>query len=646
MMSSSTPSFTPGGLHNGPSNDTHDDISETFNEHWQIQLQKAAEHRQSSSVSHRHCKKDTASRSSRGNPTSSAEESQKNGDLIERHHSIINLDYQRQDWDGLDMSGQGIRNLSPSLFHNYEFLDKLFIDSNKLTSLPHEIGQLRNLSILDASNNHLTELPETIGMLVNLKELLVFDNNITTLPCEIGYLYRLDLLGIEGNPLDEDLKDMIVSHGTKALVVHIRDNTEGTPPKYPNVLVDLRSTGHCSMLTDAGGPPPTEREMVIIDDSEASEKFSVLDFNVLCDTTSNTGLYGYTPSRALSWDYRRELILEEIRKRDADVVCLQEVNMESYSDFRAELAYQHYKGVFWPRSRARTMAEKEARLVDGCATFFKSQKFILLDKQVIDFANIAINRPDMKGEHDIFNRVMPRDHIAVVTYFENRVTGSRMIVANAHTFWDAAFADVKVVQVAIMMEQITRLADKWSKFPPCTDKRVFRHTEQDNDIDQEIPDESPIDFGPSLEYSTGSQIPLVICADLNSEKHSGVYDLLDRGSLSGDHPDLANRGYGNFTRDGMAHPFSLKSAYSDQLEFTNYTPGFSGVIEYIWHSSPSLKVRQILGEVDHSYLQKVPGFPHFHFPSDHLPLFAEFSMEPRKAPPKVVEADFGPQRDR
>lgn len=395
------------------------------------------------------------------------------------------------------------------------------------------------------------------------------------------------------------------------------------------------------------GPPPRERELVVPDASEASEKFSVLDFNILGEYCATTALYGYTPSQALSWEYRRDLILEEIKKRDADIVCLQEVNMETYNEFfRRELASHFYKGAFWPRSRARTMAEKEARLVDGCATFYKVQKYIMLDKQVIDFANAAINRPDMKGEHDIFNRVMPRDHIAVVTFFENRVTGSRMIVVNTHIYWDPAFTDVKLVQVAILMEQVTKLADRWATFPPCTDKQIFRHTEQDNEMGPDIPEELQLEYGPSLEYSTGSQIPLVVCGDFNSEQHTGVYNLLNCGALSGDHPDLDQRGYGNLTRDGMAHPFTLKSAYSDEMAFTNYTPGYTGIVDYIWHSSNSLKVKRLLGDVDKSHLQKIPGFPNFYFPSDHLPLFVEFSVEPRKERPKAVEADFGSQRHR
>jgi len=98
----------------------------------------------------------------------------------------------------------------------------------------------------------------------------------------------------------------------------------------------------------------------------------------------------------------------------------------------------------------------------------------------------------------------------------------------------------------------------------------------------------------------------------------------------------------------MAHPFSLKSSYANigELSFTNYTPGFTGVIDYIWYSTNSLQVTGLLGEVPKEYLQTVPGFPNWHFPSDHLALLSQFSVKPRKAEMKAVPVDFGSQRDR
>lgn len=385
------------------------------------------------------------------------------------------------------------------------------------------------------------------------------------------------------------------------------------------------------------------RERIILDDSEATETFTILDQNILCEKYATSAQYKYTPTDALQWPYRRDLILEDLKSHDPDICCLQEVDQESFEFFRRELAYSHYKGAYWQKSRARTMAERDARLVDGCAIFYKGPKFILLDKKLIDFANTAINRQDMKGEDDIFNRVMPRDHIAVVAFLENRMTGSRMMVANAHMFWDPAYNDVKLVQTAILMDQINKFSESWASWPPCSDKTMFRYHDQDseNEPEAETPAAEP---APSQEYATGSQIPLIICGDFNSARGTGVYQLLSDGSIPPDHPDIKGRSYGTFTREGMAHPFKLRSAYSgehgDYIEFTNYTPGFVGLIDYIWHTS-SLRRRQLLGNVDFNYLQKVPGFPDYHFPSDHLALFAEFSVDQRKERAKAVEADFG-----
>jgi len=153
---------------------------------------------------------------------------------------------------------------------------------------------------------------------------------------------------------------------------------------------------------------------------------------------------------------------------------------------------------------------------------------------------------------------------------------------------------------------------------------------------------------PSVEYSDPASIPLVLCGDFNSTVGSGPYDLITSGQLASNHPDLGNYKYGNFTRDGMKHQFSLKSSYNEigELPFTNYTPGFTGVLDYIFYSTNALEVTGLLGKVDQNYLERVPGFPNVHYPSDHLALQSEFKVKGRKKERKVTEVDFGPQKDR
>lgn len=236
---------------------------------------------------------------------------------------------------------------------------------------------------------------------------------------------------------------------------------------------------------------------------------------------------------------------------------------------------------------------------------------------------------------------MTRDDIATIAFLENRATGSRLIVVNTHVFWNPAFVDVRIVQIAVLMEQVTKLADGYAKWPACKDKEVFRYANGESNGD------SPKPSAPSMSYAIGTDIPMIMCGDFNSTPGSSTHDLIAHGKLAHTHSDLAGRDYGMFTRDGIQHPFSLKSSYSNigELEFTNYVGHYIGVLDYVWYSTNALHNTGLLGDLDKEYLQRVPAFPHWHFPSDHLALWAEFAVKGRKER-KVVEADFGPSSRR
>ena len=205
--------------------------------------------------------------------------------------------------------------------------------------------------------------------------------------------------------------------------------------------------------------------------------------------------------------------------------------------------------------------------------------------------------------------------------------------------------DTADLRSAILMEFLAKSAEELARWPPSKDKdkETFRFANEDSaDMSDGVKPE-PV---PSQSYDSGTQIPILFCGDFNSTHESGVYDLITKGSLSNSHPDLGNQKYGDFTRNGMTHPFSLKSSYNDigELPFTNWTPLFREVIDYIWYSTNTLQVTGLLGPVDPSYMARVPGFPNYHFPSDHLLLMAEYHVKERKERKQPVEADFGPSR--
>ncbi|CZS93199.1 hypothetical protein WAI453_000890 [Rhynchosporium graminicola] len=632
VMSSATPSFTPHALQNGHSATTRGGQAVQITEHWakQLELHKQSEkahgHMIEGGAPNHYARIKAVENKGLAPPPApdpDAQESTENS--LGRMSNQVTK--QRQEWFNMDLSGQGLKVLAEPIFR-YEFLRELYVASNKLSKLPASIRHLRSLQHLDASNNLLTELPPELGMCVFLKKLLVFDNSIQNLPNELGSLFNLEVLGIEGNPLAAELKQEIMERGTPSLILHLQNQTPIPLPPNPREIVELQE----------GEGNPNQ------------EKFKVYSFNILSNQACTRKMYGYSAIQALDWDYRKDQILADIRNSDADFVCLQEVDQETFGEFFSmKLAYDGYKGVFFARGRAHTMrTEKDRSAVDGCATFFKSNKYILLDKQLIDFRAIALSRPEMKNQknqEDIFNRVMPRDHIGVATFFENRQTGSRLVLVNTHLFWDPAYADVKLIQTAILLGEVSRLAEKYADWPACKDKKTYSLADEDAHQDAS-PEPTP---QASKEYATKTAIPLVICADQNSTPDSSVFELLAKGAVRPDHPELLGRAYGNFTKEGggIEHPFSLRSAYTNldksplAVPFTNYVPTFKGIIDHIWYSTNVLENISLLGQVDPEYMKTVPGFPNYHYPSDHLSLMAEFAVKGSKPKQKLIEPDFG-----
>ncbi|ORZ01798.1 Endonuclease/exonuclease/phosphatase [Syncephalastrum racemosum] len=472
-------------------------------------------------------------------------------------------------WSTLDMGGMRLKNITDPVC-NYTFLTGLYINHNQLTYLNPALANLVNLKVLDASGNRLTSVPPELGLLVNLKELLLFDNNIATLPNELGTLFQLEMLGLEGNPLQPDIKSILSRDGPSAVIYSLRENAPV-------------------------GMPPPQREWISIEQQSGlddRDKISVLCYNTLCQKYATSQAYGYTPSWALTWEYRKELIVDEILSWRADVVCLQELGYGQYEElFKGEFRERgEYESIFYPKSRAKTMSDKERAQVDGCATFFKASKFRLLDHYLLEYNQKALQRADFKKSEDIYNRVMTKDNIAVMTILENKETLARILVANSHIHWDPTFADVKLVQVGMLMDEL--------------DKFASRHLASRS--------------ADSPSYASTAKLPTIIAGDFNSTPESGVYEFLSKGVVRQDHDDFGDHTYGSYTTEGLAHRLNLKSAYSPigELPFTNYTPNYKGVLDYVWHSSNTLDVLSLLGPIDQDYLGKVVGFPNAHFPSE------------------------------
>lgn len=241
VLTSSSP-FNPNALQNG--HGAGRGVQAPPNDMWaeQIRMQKEAERAHSAMTDqqqpHYYARLKASENRGIGGPPPTTLKAQADGENDEadrRRPWTVEKETKRQDWHNMDMSGQGLRNLAPELF-KYQFLNELYIASNKLTRLPQAIGELRQLRHLDASFNQISELPREIGMCTYLKQLLLFNNSIQELPYELGSLHLLEMLGIEGNPLDQTTKQEIMEKGTKSIISSLR---EDAPSKFETLFREV-----------------------------------------------------------------------------------------------------------------------------------------------------------------------------------------------------------------------------------------------------------------------------------------------------------------------------------------------------------------------------------------------------------------------
>ncbi|CAF0740416.1 unnamed protein product [Didymodactylos carnosus] len=378
-------------------------------------------------------------------------------------------------------------------------------------------------------------------------------------------------------------------------------------------------------------PPPTRSWLRLSSPNvtQPTAIFTVMNYNILCDKYATRNAYGYCPSWALKWDYRRKQILEELKNYAADIIALQEIEMDQYhAYFLPELKSLGYDGVFSPKSRARTMCESDRRFVDGCAIFYRKTKFHLVENYLVEFNQLAMSAANGLSSHDMLNRVMTKDNIGLVALLEtneeiySHTFSSGMVpadhkqllfVCTAHIHWDPEFCDVKLVQTLMLLSEIkTIMEDAIKTHRPA----MAAH--------------SPIDC---------NSIPLVLCGDFNSLPDSGVIELMRNGRISLSHVDFKELQYESCLQKmsrhegstDLVHHFNFQSAYETNImPYTNYTYDFKGIIDYVFYSKKLMRVLGVLGPLDPEWIRsnKIIGCPHPNVPSDHFSLLVEFELNP------------------
>ncbi|KAK6941962.1 LOW QUALITY PROTEIN: Endonuclease/exonuclease/phosphatase, partial [Dillenia turbinata] len=412
--------------------------------------------------------------------------------------------------------------------------------------------------------------------------------------------------------------------------------------KFECVVVDAETklpVGHPSTLSTSRvipAPSPSPRCLISVGGLDVATHlesdgrvlsagtFTVLSYNILSDVYAINEQYSYCPPWALSWPYRRQNLLREIVGYRADIVCLQEVQNDHFEEFFApELDKHGYQALF--KRKTNEVFTGNIHTIDGCATFFRRDRFSHVKKYEVEFNKAAQSLTDAlvpSAQKKTALTRLVKDNVALIAVLEAKFsyqnvenTGKRQLlcVANTHVNVHQDLKDVKLWQVHTLLKGLEKIA-------------------------------------------MSADIPMLVCGDFNSVPGSAPHALLAMGKVDPMHPDLAVDPLGILRPPSkLTHQLPLVSAYSsfarmavgigleqqrrkmdpstNEPLFTKCTRDFIGTLDYIFYTADSLTVESLLELLDEDSLRKDTALPSPEWSSDHIALLAEFRRKPRTRRP-------------
>ncbi|XP_020649551.3 protein angel homolog 1 isoform X1 [Pogona vitticeps] len=208
-------------------------------------------------------------------------------------------------------------------------------------------------------------------------------------------------------------------------------------------------------------------------------EFRVMSYNILAQDLieQSPHLYMHCHPDILNWSYRLTNLLQEIQHWDPDVLCLQEVQENHYwEQLEPALIMMGFTCIFKRRTGRKT---------DGCAICYKQNKFQLINANPVEYF-----RPGF----DVLNR----DNVGLVVLLQPLLpenmgdkASSPLCVANTHVLYNPRRGDIKLVQMALLLAEIDKIA----------------------------------------KMTDGSYCPVILCGDLNSVPDSPLYKFIRNGQL-------------------------------------------------------------------------------------------------------------------
>lgn len=395
------------------------------------------------------------------------------------------------------------------------------------------------------------------------------------------------------------------------------------------------STQESNRSTASGAKKFSWKE-VTNDGVKTSGTFKVTSYNVLADSYSEPGP-GRLAIQRPTVQGRVNLILRDLELLASDIFCLQEVESGLFeSQFRPFFLGRGYDVEFCVKARATDPLTPEAwrPRIDGLVLAWRSAKFSKLSVTNFELRQLLFEHPKKWGvERKTMQSLLKLDtpvSIAMLETTHVRTAKKQLCIANIHGYsgGENAKPAINILQTQLALHGLRKVMYQHYGMNP---KKVG--------LDAPAP------------------VPLIFAGDFNARPGSGTYQLLDTGALEATSQWLSSGVNRQATAENLSHYLQLKSAYGaspfGEPRDTHHTSStLHGCVDYVWYTPSSLNVHRILDLPDFTTRMDLK-LPTVEFPSDHVPIGAEFSFSPTpaapppdKSAPVYVQSSYQPRDER
>ncbi|KAG1677548.1 hypothetical protein FOA52_014446 [Chlamydomonas sp. UWO 241] len=290
-------------------------------------------------------------------------------------------------------------------------------------------------------------------------------------------------------------------------------NTAGEPFTADTGVVEAAPPLPCGALRAPLPLPPA-----------SAPGFRIVSYNILADqyagsTYAQQVLFNYCPPPFLDPEYRKQLVLAELARYNADVVCLQEVDDKAFHEYLLpHMSLAGYAGRY---------TNKMGKVKEGSATFWRTSRFVEVGRRDVllrDVFKQPLSAPHLQwapmlaASPQLAKALQKVTTVAQATVLAPApgTTGEPICVVSTHLFFHPYAPHIRTMHVAaILAEALDCLA---GATPPAGS------------------DGQPATAAGAGE-AAGKVPALLFVGDLNSDLNDGipgVVELLQSGRLASD----------------------------------------------------------------------------------------------------------------